>query len=84
MLFRSLHIKSLELAIILFNSAFLSLFYVAFVKNISSQRLSFMSEEGHFSPLVEGVKHHPNPHILHFFFENSLKSTDFCLFWFLF
>lgn len=43
-----------------------------------------MAEEGHFSPLVEGVKHLSNPLILHFFFENSLKSTDFCLFWFLF
>ena len=44
----------------------------------------FESEEVHFSLLVEGVKHHPTPHILLFFFENSLKSTDFCLFWFLF
>ena len=79
-----LHIKSLKLAFTLFNSAFLSLFYVAFVKNISSQRLSFMSEEGHFSPFVEGVKHLSNPLILRFSFEKSLKSTDFCLFWFLF
>lgn len=39
-----------------------------------------MSEEGHFSPLVEGVKHLSNPLILHFFFEISLKSTDFA-FW---
>ena len=44
----------------------------------------FESEEVHFSLLVEGLKHHPTPHILLFFFENSLKSTDFCLFWFLF
>ena len=43
-----------------------------------------MSEEGHFSPLVEGVKHLSNPLILHFFFENSLKNTDFYLFCFLF
>lgn len=43
-----------------------------------------MSEEGHFSPLVEGVKHLSNPLILHFFFEISLKSTDFCLLGFLF
>ena len=43
-----------------------------------------MSEEGHFSPFVVGVKHHPNPHILHFFFENSLKSTDFASFGFCF
>ena len=43
-----------------------------------------MSEEGHFSPFVEGGKHLSTPHILHFFFEISLKSTDFCLFWFLF
>ena len=43
-----------------------------------------MSEEGHFSPLVEGVKHLSNPLILRFFFEISLKSTDFYLFWFLF
>ena len=26
----------------------------------------FTSEEGHFLPLEEGVKHLPNPHILHF------------------
>ena len=44
----------------------------------------FMSEEGHFSPFVEGVKHLSNPLILRFSFEKSLKSTDFCLFWFLF
>lgn len=25
-----------------------------------------MSEEGYFSPLGEGVKYLPNPHILHF------------------
>ena len=43
-----------------------------------------MSEEGHLSPLVEGVKHLSNPLILRFSFEKSLKSTDFCLFWFLF
>ena len=43
-----------------------------------------MSEEGHFSPLVEGVKHLSNPLILRFSFEKSLKSTDFYLFWFLF
>ena len=43
-----------------------------------------MSEEGHFSPFVEGEKHLSTPHILHFFFEISLKSTDFCLFMFLF
>ena len=43
-----------------------------------------MSEEGHFSPFVEGGKHLSTPHILHFFFEISLKSTDFYLFWFLF
>ena len=42
------------------------------------------SEEGYFSPLVEGVKHLSNPLILRFSFEKSLKSTDFCLFWFLF
>ena len=28
----------------------------------------FTSEEGHFLPLEEGVKHLPNPHILHFIF----------------
>ena len=25
-----------------------------------------MSEEGHFLPILEGVKYLPNPHILHF------------------
>ena len=43
-----------------------------------------MSEEWHFSPLVEGVKHLSNPLILRFSFEKSLKSTDFYHFWFLF
>jgi hypothetical protein len=43
-----------------------------------------MSVEWHFSPLVVGVKHLSNPLILRFSFEKSLKSTDFCLFWFLF
>lgn len=43
-----------------------------------------MSEEWHFSPLVVGVKHLSYPLILRFSFEKSLKSTDFCLFWFLF
>ena len=43
-----------------------------------------MSEEGHFSPLVEGVKHLSNPLILRFSFEKSLKSTDFYLFGFCF
>ena len=42
------------------------------------------SEEGHFSPLVEEVKHLSNPLILRFSFEKSLKSTDFCLLGFLF
>ena len=45
-----------------------------------------MSEEGHFSPLVEGVKHLSNPLILHFSSKNSLKSTVFaslcsCFWW---
>ena len=79
-----LHIKSLKLAIILFNSAFLSLFYVAFVKNISSQRLFLCPRRGIFSPFVEGGKHLSTPLILRFSFEKSLKSTDFYLFWFLF
>ena len=43
-----------------------------------------MSEEGHFSPLVEGVKHLSNPLILRFSFEKSPKKTDFFLFMFLF
>ena len=43
-----------------------------------------MSVEWHFSPLVVGVKHLSNPLTLRFSFEKSLKSTDFCLFWFLF
>ena len=43
-----------------------------------------MSEEWHFSPFVEEVKHLSNPLILRFSFEKSLKSTDFCLFGFLF
>ena len=43
-----------------------------------------MSEEGHFSLFVEGGKHLSTTHILHFFCENSLKSTDLFLFGFLF
>ena len=39
-------------------------------------RGGFTSEEGHFSPLEEGVKHLPNLHILHFIFEIQ-KTADF-------
>ena len=63
--------------------------YLPFVSLLFRSKISkidrvLKSEEVHFSLLVEGVKHHPTPHILHLFFENSLKSTDFYLFCFLF
>ena len=79
-----LHIKPLQLADMLFDSTFLSLFSVAFCQKYIMLETDLMSEEGHFSPLVEGVKHLSNPLILRFSFEKSLKSTDFYLFWFLF
>ena len=60
------HIKSLQLADMLFDSTFLSLFSVAFCQKYVILVADLMSEEGHFSPLGEGVKHLPNPHILHF------------------
>ena len=66
------------------NVLYLPLVSLLFRSKISKIGRVLKSEEGHFSPLVEGVKHLSNPLILHFFFENSLKSTDFCLFWFLF
>ena len=60
------HIKSLQLADMLFDSTFLSLFPVAFCQKYVILEADLMSEEGHFSPLGEGVKHLPNLHILHF------------------
>ena len=42
----------------------------------------FTSEEGHFLPILEGVKHLPIPHILHFFFVKSNILIAFCLFLF--
>lgn len=41
-----------------------------------------MSEEGHFLPLVEGVKYLPNLHILLFFFVKCNILIAFCLFLF--
>ena len=79
-----LHIKPLQLADMLFDSIFLSLFPVAFCQKYVILEADLMSEEGHFLPLEEGVKHLSNPLILRFSFEKSLKSTDFYLFWFLF
>ena len=61
-----LHIKSLQLADMLCDSTFLSLFPVVFLSKMRHVRGGFTSEEGHFTPLGEGVKHLPNPHILHF------------------
>ena len=47
-------------------------FYPSFtpsnLSKIRQVRDRFMSEEGHFSPLGEGVKYLPNPHILHLIF----------------
>ena len=61
-----LHIKPLQLADMLFDSTFLSLFPVAFCQKYIMLETDLMSEEGHFLPLGEGVKYLPNPHILHF------------------
>ena len=61
-----LHIKPLQLADMLFDSTFLSLFSVAFCQKYVILEADLMAEEGHFSPLGEGVKHLPNLHILHF------------------
>ena len=41
-----------------------------------------MSEEAHFSPLVEGVKLLPNPLIFRFFFLKFKILLVFCLFLF--
>ena len=66
------------------NVLYLPFVSLLFRSKISKIERVLKSEEVHFSLLVEGVKHHPTPHILLFFFEKSLKSTDFYLFWFLF
>ena len=66
------HIKSLQLADMLFDSTFLSLFSVAFCQKYLPLEHDFTSEEGHFLPLEEGVKYLPNPYILHF----SVKERD--------
>ena len=50
----------------LLDSTFLSLFPVTFCQKYVMLEADLMSEEGHFLPLEEGVKHLPNPHILHF------------------
>ena len=66
----------------------LVLFFISKIHCICQKYLplehDFESEEVHYSPFVEEVKHLSNPLILRFSFEKSLKSTDFCLFWFLF
>ena len=56
-----LHIKPLQLADMLFDSTFLSLFPVAFCQKYVILEADLMSEEGHFLPLEEGVKYLPNP-----------------------
>lgn len=66
------------------NVLYLPLVSPLFRSKISKIDRVLKSEERHFLPLVEGVKHLSNPLILHFSFEKSLKITDFCLFWFLF
>ena len=50
----------------LFDSTFLSLFSVAFCQKYIMLETDLMSEEGHFLPILEGVKDLPNPYILHF------------------
>ena len=66
------------------NVLYLPLVSLLFRSKISKIDRVLKSEEGHFSPLVEEVKHLSNPLILRFSFEKSLKSTDFCLLGFLF
>ena len=64
----------------LFDSTFLSLFHVAFCPKYIMSEAVFMSEEGHFLPLEEGVKYLPNPYILHFFFVKCNILIAFCFF----
>ena len=66
------------------NVLYLPLVSLLFRSKISKIGRVLKSEEGHFSPFVEGVKHLSTLLILRFSFEKSLKSTDFYLFWFLF
>ena len=66
------------------NVLYLPFVSLLFRSKISKIERVLKSEDGHYSPFVEEVKHLSNPHILRFSFEKSLKSTDFCLFWFLF
>ena len=68
-----LHIKPLQLADMLFDSTFLSLFPVAFCQKYVILEADLMSEEGHFLPILEGVKHRPNPHICIFPLNNVIK-----------
>ena len=56
-----LYIKPLQLADMLFDSTFLSLFPVAFCPQYVILEADLMSEEGHFLPLEWGVKYLPNP-----------------------
>ena len=43
----------------------------------------FTSEEGHFLPLEEGVKHLPNPHICIFLLNNVIKFLGLPTFYYL-
>lgn len=45
--------------------------------------VSLMSEEGHFLPLEEGVKHLPNPHICIFPLNNVIKFLGLPTFYYL-
>lgn len=57
---------------------FITLFFCQ--KHLPSEHV--LKQRGAFSPLEEGVKYLPKPHILHFFFVKSNILIAFCLFLF--
>ena len=56
------HIRALLFFFYLFSTC---LFFYFCQKYLPLEH-DFESEEGHFLPILEGVKYLPNPHILHF------------------
>ena len=61
-----LHSSGSYLYLIVLLLPFFYLSFLLFCQKYLPLEHGFTSEEGHFLPLEEGVKHLPNPHILHF------------------
>ena len=78
-----LRIKSLKLAVILFDSTFLSLFHNAFCQKYIISEAVLMSEEGHFSLLEVGVNFFRNLLFCIFPLNNVIKFFGLLTFYYL-